>query len=486
MLGSLVFVGGLPLEEALDIQAIDGARLGDELERIGYAGPLPCPSLTPAAFVELHIEQGPVLEAEGITIGAVTGVQGISWQELTHHRAVQPRRHHARWTTATTPATWPPSSSRPVRRLALETGGHQVGTVGRVTLHPDLVNVVPASATLTVDLRNTDEAVAAAGRAAAWRSGAAELAAAEGVTITSEVAGPLRARRVRRAGGRPGRGHGSTGSGTRSGACRRAPATTPRCWPGSARPGWSSSPAATASATTRPSTPMPPTWRPGSTSCCTSLLELAGGASGRGGDVTRVVTVGAAQLGPVQRDHTRKDVVERLIELLHQAARPRLPPGRLPGAGPHHVLPPLVRSRTWPRCDEWYERQMPGPDTQPLFDEAARLGLGFCLGYAELTPDGHRYNTQILVERDGRVVARYRKVHIPGHEHDEPDRPFQHAERHYFEPGPGRARRVAGLRRAGRHDDLQRPALAGDVPRDGPPGRRADPVRLQHPDPLRP
>jgi len=79
---------------------------------------------------------------------------------------------------------------------------------------------------------------------------------------------------------------------------------------------------------------------------------------------------------------------------------------------------------------------MPGPDTQPLFDEAARLGIGFSLGYAELTPDGHRYNSQILVERDGRVVARYRKVHIPGHEENEPDRPFQHAERYYFEPGP--------------------------------------------------
>jgi hypothetical protein len=84
---------------------------------------------------------------------------------------------------------------------------------------------------------------------------------------------------------------------------------------------------------------------------------------------------------------------------------------------------------------------MPGPETQPLFDEAKRLGIGFCLGYAELTePDAdgrrHRYNTQILVERDGAVVARYRKVHLPGHEENEPDRPFQHAERYYFEPGP--------------------------------------------------
>jgi predicted amidohydrolase len=83
---------------------------------------------------------------------------------------------------------------------------------------------------------------------------------------------------------------------------------------------------------------------------------------------------------------------------------------------------------------------MPGPDTQPLFDEAARLGIGFCLGYAELTPpdeqgDRRHFNTQILVERDGTVVAKYRKVHIPGHEQHEPWRKFQHLERYYFEPG---------------------------------------------------
>jgi predicted amidohydrolase len=82
---------------------------------------------------------------------------------------------------------------------------------------------------------------------------------------------------------------------------------------------------------------------------------------------------------------------------------------------------------------------MPSADTAPLFDEARRLGIGFCLGYAELTePDSsghrHRFNTQILVDRDGRTVGKYRKVHIPGHETNEPDRPFQHAERYYFEP----------------------------------------------------
>jgi beta-ureidopropionase / N-carbamoyl-L-amino-acid hydrolase len=85
MLGSLVHVGGLPLEEALDIRAADdGARVGDELQRIGYAGPLPCPAAAfPHAFVELHIEQGPILEDEGVEIGVVEGVQGISWTEVT-------------------------------------------------------------------------------------------------------------------------------------------------------------------------------------------------------------------------------------------------------------------------------------------------------------------------------------------------------------------------------------------------------------------
>lgn len=151
--------------------------------------------------------------------------------------------------------------------------------------------------------------------------------------------------------------------------------------------------------------------------------------------MSRIVTVGAAQLGPVQREDERADVVERLLVLLRRAHQQGCD---------LVVYPELALTTFFPRwfvqditeADHWYERSMPGPETQPLFDEAARLGIGFCLGYAELTDDGHRYNTQILVERDGTVLGRYHKVHIPGHEHHEPDRPFQHAERHYFEPGP--------------------------------------------------
>jgi N-carbamoyl-L-amino-acid hydrolase len=181
MLGSLVYAGGLALEEALDTVAIDGARLGDELARIGYAGPVPCPGVAPHAFVELHIEQGPVLENEGIRIGAVTGVQGISWQELT----ISGQSNHAGTTPMDLrhdPAYVAGELTVFVRQLAGELGNHQVGTVGRLTLVPDLVNVVPASATMTVDLRNTEElALQEAERWLAER--AAELAESEGVAI---------------------------------------------------------------------------------------------------------------------------------------------------------------------------------------------------------------------------------------------------------------------------------------------------------------
>ena len=149
--------------------------------------------------------------------------------------------------------------------------------------------------------------------------------------------------------------------------------------------------------------------------------------------MSRIVTVGAAQMGPIQKDHTRKAVIERLITLLRQ--------GHQAGCD-LVVFPELALTTFFPRwfidditqADHWYETEMPSPVTQPLFDEAKKLKIGFCLGYAELTTDGHRFNTQILVERDGSIVAKYRKVHIPGHEHNEPDRPFQHAERYYFEP----------------------------------------------------
>jgi N-carbamoyl-L-amino-acid hydrolase len=184
MLGSLVYVGGMALEEALDVTATDdGARLGDELLRIGYAGPFPCPAAAPHAYVELHIEQGPILEDEGTTIGVVEGVQGISWTEVT----VTGRSAHA----GTTPMRLRRDAGYVaaaittfVRQLTERLGGAQVGTVGRVDLRPNLVNVVAATATLTVDLRNTDDDVLVV----AERALAAELdrlAAAEQVTVST-------------------------------------------------------------------------------------------------------------------------------------------------------------------------------------------------------------------------------------------------------------------------------------------------------------
>ena len=185
MLGSLVHVGGLPLEEALDIRAADdGARVGDELQRIGYAGPLPCPAgAFPHAYVELHIEQGPVLEEEGVQIGVVEGVQGISWTEVTvtgqsAHAGTTPMRlrHDPGLVAAQVVAS--------IRELARELGGDQVATTGRVEFHPNLVNVVPASVTFTVDLRNTDESILQTAERR-FHAELQRLAAAEGVTVAT-------------------------------------------------------------------------------------------------------------------------------------------------------------------------------------------------------------------------------------------------------------------------------------------------------------
>jgi N-carbamoyl-L-amino-acid hydrolase len=182
MMGSLVFTGALSLEAALATVGIDGATVGAELARIGYAGPAPVGRTRPAhAFVELHVEQGPVLEAEGFTIGAVEGVQGISWTELTlsgqsNHAGTTPirMRHDAGLVAAEVAAF--------ARRVAREMGGHQVATVGLLTLSPNLVNVVANRAVMTVDLRNTDEALLQEAERRVMGF-AGEAAAAEGVGL---------------------------------------------------------------------------------------------------------------------------------------------------------------------------------------------------------------------------------------------------------------------------------------------------------------
>jgi N-carbamoyl-L-amino-acid hydrolase len=185
MLGSLTYVGGLAVETALDIVAIDGARLGDELQRIGYNGSIPCPGVSPHAFVELHIEQGPVLEQECTRIGAVTSVQGISWQEVT----IEGQSNHAGTTPMSMrhdPAYVASKLTVFLRDLADRYGGHQVCTVGKIDLFPNLVNVVPARAVLTLDIRNTDETLLkkAEEETSLFIS---HLAKDEGVAISSRV-----------------------------------------------------------------------------------------------------------------------------------------------------------------------------------------------------------------------------------------------------------------------------------------------------------
>ncbi len=184
MMGSGVHQGALDLDEMLATIATSGdGVLGEELRRIGYAGDIPPRSMIPAAYLELHVEQGPVLEHEGIRIGAVTGVQGISWTEYTiegqsNHAGTTPMalRHDAGVVAARIAAE--------ARQIATDFGPPQVATVGVFEVSPGLVNVVPLHARLTVDLRNTseDRLVEAETRLAKF---AEEAARNEGCTLAS-------------------------------------------------------------------------------------------------------------------------------------------------------------------------------------------------------------------------------------------------------------------------------------------------------------
>jgi len=155
MMGSLVYAGGLGIEDALNTSDGDGILFTDELVRIGYAGSVDAGATRPRAFVEVHIEQGPVLEAEEITIGAVEDLQGISWCGLSisgqaNHAGTTPMdlRHDAGYCAG--------AIASYVRELTRQLGGRQVGTVGVMDLKPGIINVVPGKSYVTVDLRNTD------------------------------------------------------------------------------------------------------------------------------------------------------------------------------------------------------------------------------------------------------------------------------------------------------------------------------------------
>ena len=150
--------------------------------------------------------------------------------------------------------------------------------------------------------------------------------------------------------------------------------------------------------------------------------------------MSREIVVAAAQLGPIARAESRARVVNRMVALMREAH----------GRGARLVVfPELALTTFFPRwwiddreeLDRFYEREMPSNDIRPLFEVAKTLGVGFYLGYAEMTPDRRRFNTAILVDQAGEIVGKYRKVHLPGHAEYDPDRPWQHLEKGYFEPG---------------------------------------------------
>jgi len=164
----------------------------------------------------------------------------------------------------------------------------------------------------------------------------------------------------------------------------------------------------------------------------------------------RILTAAAAQLGPIQAAEPRSVPVERMVRLLERAH----------ARGVELVVfPELALTTFFPRhyhedrreADSWFETAMPSNETAPLFEAARRYGIGFHLGYAELTPEGRHFNTAILVSPAGEILLKYRKIHLPGHAEFDPARQVQHLEKRYFEVGdlgfPVVAAPMAGLDR---------------------------------------
>ena len=152
MMGSLVYVGGMALADALSAVGTDGTTLGDELTRIGYAGTEEPGFLQPEYFIELHIEQGPILDIEGISVGAVDTLQGISWQKVT----ITGKQNHAGTTPTYLRRDAGVAAAKVnlyLRERAVNTG-KTLATVGTIAFKPNAVNVIPSQATFTVDLRN--------------------------------------------------------------------------------------------------------------------------------------------------------------------------------------------------------------------------------------------------------------------------------------------------------------------------------------------
>ena len=157
MIASGVLAGKIALEDAYNARDRDGLRLADELERIGYLGPEPCVPRAFRAYLELHIEQGPRLEEEGLSVGVVEGIVAISWSRLTLH-GVQDhagptpmRSRHDALVAAAEVVTG-------VRRIATELGGDLVTTVGSLVVSPNIVNAIPGRVALSIDMRDPEDA----------------------------------------------------------------------------------------------------------------------------------------------------------------------------------------------------------------------------------------------------------------------------------------------------------------------------------------
>ncbi|MGG7539564.1 Zn-dependent hydrolase [Rhizobium sp. Nf11,1] len=184
MMGSLVYAGGMDTDAALATVGTDGALLGNELRRIGFAGAKEPGFLKPAAYVELHVEQGPVLEREGIDIGAVENLQGISWQRVK----INGTANHAGTTPITMRSDAGYGAARVVtylRERALASNSPMVATVGCIEFEPSAINVIPSRATLTIDLRHpVEDRLLEEERALSEFLG--RLAADEGLSISTE------------------------------------------------------------------------------------------------------------------------------------------------------------------------------------------------------------------------------------------------------------------------------------------------------------
>jgi N-carbamoyl-D-amino-acid hydrolase len=146
----------------------------------------------------------------------------------------------------------------------------------------------------------------------------------------------------------------------------------------------------------------------------------------------RKLGLAVAQMGPVHLADSRAPVVARLVDMLREAKSRN---------ADLVVFPEMALTTFFPRywmseeeaVERFFERSMPNVHVQPLFDAARELGIGFYLGYAEITPEGRRFNTAVLVDKAANVVGKYRKIHLPGHSDHKPDAPFKHLEKKFFE-----------------------------------------------------